>query len=226
MNDQNHVTIARDLDVEATNEITALESWAANLVVFNNETRTEVIGGLRSVKKRRAGIVEFFALMKSTTHKAWKATVSKEKSYTDILDRVERIVKDKVLVYDHAEEKKRREEQQRLQAIADRKAEQERQRLLKEAEKLKTPELKEERLEAAAAVATPVVEVAPVIEKQKGEATRKIWKARVVDPDKVPKEWWIIDEKALDAFARATKGNKEVPGVQIYDESQLSISTK
>lgn len=226
MNEQNHVTIATpDLDVEATNEITALERWSANLVVADNETRTGVIEGIKSVKKRRDEIVEFFAVMKSTAHKAWKAIVSKEKSYTDILDRVERIVKSKVLVYDDALRKKHEFERRLLQAEVDRKAEKERQRLLKESEKLKTPQLKEERLEAAAAVTAPVVEVA-VPEKQKGEATRKIWKARVIDPDKVPKEWWIIDEKALDAFAKATKGNKEVPGVQFYSEDQLAISTR
>lgn len=226
MNEQNQITIATpDLDVEATNEITALESWAANLVVENNETRTGVIEGIKSVKKRREGIVKFFALMKAAAHNAHKAIVSKEKSYTDILDRVERVVKGKVLVYDHAKEKKRLEEQRRLQAVAEENARRERERLLKEAEKLKTPELKEQRLEAAAAVAAPVVEVAPVIERQKGEATRKIWKARVVDESLIPREWLVVDTKSLDAFARATKGIKSVSGVEFYEESSLSIRT-
>ncbi len=216
-----------ELDARISVQIGDLEQFARHLVVSDSYTRSEAIDAIKKVKIRRADVVEFWKDMKAKAHAAWKGVVSNEKRYTDILDNVERLIKSQVLKHDRLQEQIRQAEQYRLQAIADRKAEQDRQRLLKEAEKLKTPELKEERLEAAAAVAAPVVEVAPVVERQKGEVTKKIWKARIVNPKEVPfPDWWKIDEKALDGFAKATKGAKPVPGVEFYEESQLSISTK
>ena len=75
----------------------------------------------------------------------------------------EQKIKSSMLTYQSQEERKRFEAQRKAQEEADKKAMAERARLEREAAKLKTPELKEQRLEMAAAVVAPVVSVASVI---------------------------------------------------------------
>lgn len=77
---------------------------------------------------------------------------------------------------------------------------------------------------AAQEVAAPIATPAPVaIEKPRGAAMRQIWKARVVDSALVPDQFKVINEKALDAYAKAMKQDAKVPGVEFYAEDSLAI---
>ena len=53
--------------------------------------------------------------------------------------------------------------------------------------------------------------------KTAGVSTRFEWRARVVDPMKVPRMFLVVDEKALAAYAKATKGKCQVDGVEFYE---------
>ncbi len=55
-----------------------------------------------------------------------------------------------------------------------------------------------------------------------GVSSRKTWKLRVVDPKKVPKEFWIIDEAALRREAVASGWNDPPTGVEYYQEESLT----
>ena len=104
----------------------------------------------------------------------------------------------------------------------------ERARLLKEAEAAERKAAAanaraEVKSEQAAAVTAPVVELAKTVEKQKGEATKTTWKARVINAAIVPREYCIPNEKELDAIAKATKGSKQIPGVEFYSDQTLSM---
>jgi hypothetical protein len=104
----------------------------------------------------------------------------------------------------------------------------ERAKLLKEAEaaerKAAAAQAKAEvQAETAAAVVAPTVQIAQAAPKEKGESTRGIWRARVINAGEVPREWLIVDEKALAAFAKATKGAKQISGVQFYEDKSLSV---
>lgn len=63
-----------------------------------------------------------------------------------------------------------------------------------------------------------------VIPKVEGQYKRSNWKARVINAELVPKEFWIINESALDKTAKLTKGEIEIPGVEFYDD--FTIVTK
>lgn len=191
--------------------------------VMSVQDRTGALEICKRIKEQKTAVVNHFAEIKSKAYSAWKAIVAKEKSYTDRLDAVERKIKSAVLVYDREQEAIRRAEQRRLQAEADERARRERERLEKEAARLKTPELKEERLAQAQAVVAPVVEVAPIAPKVEGVSTRKTWKARVVDAGQVPREFMVVNETALNAYARATKGKMPVAGVEFYEEESLAV---
>lgn len=101
-----------------------------------------------------------------------------EAYFVDTLEAARKVVKGKILNFQIAEQKRRDEEQRRLQAEADERARKEQERLQKEAAKLKTPEKAQAKLDQAAAVVAPTVEIAKV---KTGVSARRVWKAEVTD---------------------------------------------
>lgn len=124
-----------------------------------------------------------------------------------------------------ADERRKAEDARRAAEAANA---EERARLLREAEKA---ELKaaaaaakaEEKIENAATITAPCVQFAVPVTRQEGESQRVIWKARVTNQALVPREYMIVNERALDGIAKATKGALSLPGVEFYSESQISI---
>jgi hypothetical protein len=78
-------------------------------------------------------------------------------------------------------------------------------------------------LKQAANVTTAMVSAPMVVQKAEGESTRKIWKARVIDFAKLPDMYKLPNEKALNAMAVSIKGPSNIPGVEFYFESVLSV---
>jgi hypothetical protein len=125
------------------------------------------------------------------------------------------------------------EEEARAKAEAARQAAEaasaeDRARLLREAEaadrKAAAANAKAEaKAEDAAAVVAPVVQIAMAAPRQQGEATRSIWRCRVVDVAAIPREYMIPNEKALDGIAKATKGAIKIAGVEFYEEKSLAV---
>jgi len=206
--------------------IRQMETWAKELAIHTPAEYQAAIDGLKQVKTLRQGITRFFEDSKTKAHAAWKAICGNEKQFTDRLDVVEAKAKNILTAYARVEEEKRQAEQRRLQAEADEAARRERERLEKEAAKLKTPEKREERLAQAAAVVAPVVNIAPTTPAVKGTAMRKVWRARVVDAQAVPRAWLMVNDKALNAFAVSTKGAVPVKGVEFYVEDRMAVSTR
>ena len=110
----------------------------------------------------------------------------------------------------------------RLQAIEDERARKEQERLRKRAEKLKSPERTEALLDEAEAIFAPSITMVEP-EKPEGVSARTIWKAKVVDLEKVPRIWMMVNQKALDSYAQGTKGAAKVDGVEFYSEKILSV---
>ena len=211
-------------------EATGMMQWANGLTVSTQETANDAMQRLSVIKGMRKKVVDWFAPMKSAAAAAHKAIVAREKEITDVADQAEQVVKVKVMSWQQAERAKAESEQRRLQAEADERARIERARLAKEAAKLKTPELREGRLEAAAAVVAPVVTVAAPVASAAGTSVRKTWRAVLVSKDLLANagtataaSLLIFDQKAADAFARATKGSVPVPGVRFEEVESLSV---
>ncbi len=80
----------------------------------------------------------------------------------------------------------------------------------------------EAQTEQAAMAVAPVVAVATVAPKVQGVTTKKVWKYRIIDPLKIPRDYLMVDEQKLSAFARAMKGGVNIPGVELYAEDSLS----
>lgn len=149
------------------------------------------------------------------THRAWTKLIA---SFTTPLEYAAKTVKAKIIVWQEAEAEKARQEQVRLQAEADERARKERERLEKQAEKLKTPELKEQRLEQAQAVVAPVIQVAApkiAVKAQKRWTVTSVDKAvflAAAATDKNLQGFIEINQQAL-ARSKAANSQLEVPGI-------------
>lgn len=83
-----------------------------------------------------------------------------------------------------------------------------------------------ERIETLQTVAASVV--APVLEREtpkvKGVSGRRVWKFRIRDASKLPREYLLPDEKRIGAVVRAMKGDTRIEGVEVWDESDLTAA--
>lgn len=211
---------------EITGGIVRLESWAQGLVVKTEGEYVHAVETLKLAKGYRQKVVDFFAPMKKRAYDAWKGVCATEAQFTTRLDGIEKTAKAALIAYQRREEEKRLAEQRRLQAEADERARKEAERLAARAEKAEQSgkaEKAEALREEAAGISAPVIQVASATPKIEGASVRKIWKARVIDSNRVPREFLVVNEKALDAFAKATKGAVPVAGVEFYEEANMAV---
>jgi len=65
----------------------------------------------------------------------------------------------------------------------------------------------------------------PKIKAQVGTAsTRMVAKYKITDADKVPGEFWIINEKSLAAQIKA--GRRNIDGVKIWEEPEITVRSQ
>jgi len=72
-----------------------------------------------------------------------------------------------------------------------------------------------------AAKAEAAMEPAPIIPeapRTAGLTSRDNWKAEIINPQIIPREYLMPDEKKIGAVVRAAKGQITIPGVRIYNE--------
>jgi hypothetical protein len=127
------------------------------------------------------------------------------KEITRPLNEAEVFIKNKVLHYRKEQEKIRLKEEQRLEAI--RRKEQERLNRAAEKNKVEAPVLK-----------APAM---PVAKKSVGKSTfKKVWAFRVVNPQKVPRDYLVIDEWSIRQAIRS--GVREIEGVEIFQDEIMT----
>lgn len=56
-------------------------------------------------------------------------------------------------------------------------------------------------------------------------SVKKVWKWKLIDFKKVPDNYKVINEKMLNAVVKASSGNIEIPGIEIYSESNVGVRT-
>lgn len=149
----------------------------------------------------------------------------------EFLAKAESSVKTAMLRWQSEQERIRRAEEQRLAEIQ-RKAAEELQKQAVDAER-KAATLKTEKGREAAQVraeelktkAETVATIIPVVEskveKVAGITTKTVWKFRIVDAAKIPRNYLIPDEKAIGEMVRFTNGKKQIDGIEIYSEDVI-----
>lgn len=191
------------------------------------ETDYENAGtALRKIKDQVKRIKDYWLGPKTKAKAAHQEIVDREKAMLSVLNSAEAIIKANMKTYLDAVEKARRE----AEAEARRRQEEEAARLLEQA-----VTAEESGDDQAAAVNMAMAEMvsempaAPAITAPKavGISTRKVWKARITDPQKVPAyangmEIRTINMSALNSIARMSKGSANIPGVEFYEDSTIS----
>lgn len=158
--------------------------------------------------------------------KYWEDPIKKQQAALDVLKDRKNLMLDpliqtevqlKIMIGDYRikADKERAERERVARKALEDKARAEQQALAKEMESFGN-------VEAAAKVAVAPVVVPPVIlqgaPKMDGVQFRDNWKAEVMDPMAIPREYLIPDEKKLSAVAKALKGDAKVPGVRFWCE--------
>lgn len=217
---------------ELKKEITPVINAANGLIVETADQYASAGEFLKRIKGRMAQVDEvLIEPLRETKRNITQQMKNLDDIFMVQLKKAESKVKSKMLHYDRIEEEKRLKEQRRLQAEAEEKARKERERLFKAAEKLKTPELKEERIAEAEEVEAPQVTVQKEVPKVSGISTRKKWRGKVVNRVALIKFCldqsaflYLIDFKQneIDKYAQSTKGEFKMAGVEFYEESILS----
>jgi len=124
-----------------------------------------------------------------------------------------------MIAYTDMQEKKRKEDQDKL----DRQAEKKRKELEAKAE-AKRAEGKEEKAEQyeekAAEVLPPVA--APRVEKPKGISYTERYYGDVIDFKALPDEYKMVEQSKINKVMQATKGTIPIPGVKVRKERTVS----
>ena len=67
--------------------------------------------------------------------------------------------------------------------------------------------------------------VLPPEEKTEGAHYREVWDFSVIDKEKVPKKFMVVNEQMLREFAKATKGSIKVAGVKFFSRKQMVVKS-
>ena len=201
---------------------------ARELTITTHEDYDKGTDYLKEVKTRIKAVKEYWKGPKEAANAAHKELVAKETQMLKPLQEAESIIKKAMLAYTTEVERKRREaeeaarkareaEVRRLEAIAAKAEEQ---------GDTDTAEVMRDMAEEV-----PIGEIAAAAAPTaKGVSVRTTWKARVIDPKAVPAyfegmELREINMTALNNIAKWRNGEAQIPGVEFYKDSTMSVRT-
>jgi hypothetical protein len=220
-------------------------SWAdkaRGLAVTDKQSCENASYLLRSVKTLRGQVQAWFAPHLSAAMETKRKAEAARKGLADEQARIEQplmdaeaVLKRSLLDYEAKEERARLAEEQRLQAEANRRAEE---ITLAAAAALELEANGNAEMLAEAAdileqpIEAPVVSVAKQTAKVQGVTYRDNWKAHptvnvrdlaaAVAAGKVPENFLTVNMTAINQFARATQGAQPVAGVRFFNDRQIA----
>lgn len=125
----------------------------------------------------------------------------------------EQILRSKVAVYYREKQEAARREEERLRKLAERRNEKAVLRAVARGEELPPPVIPMPSIAAPAKTTRTATGSAVTM--------RKVWKWRVLDEAQIPREYFTLDEKKLNAVVKA--GLREIPGVEVYETEEVTV---
>ncbi|MFA5284456.1 MAG: hypothetical protein WC347_02555 [Smithellaceae bacterium] len=192
--------------------------------IQTNEDYIRASDILLIIKEIRKKIDATFKPIKQKMDAAKNEVLDQERAAVRPLAEAEAYIKPLIAGYMAEQERRRKEEENRLREIA-RKEEEERQ--LQAAIQAEAEGQKEE----AEAIISAPVQAAPVvvpktIPKVAGVTMVKQWKFRIVDAAKVPRQYLIVDEQKIGAVVRALKDQANISGVEVFCVDSISAGRR
>jgi len=190
---------------------------AGFIVVNSQNTLNRANDFLKDIKAFLKHLDDFFDENINRLHKAHKEAKAQKTHFEEPPKKALAIVREEIRKYLVGQEKIRRE--------AEEKARQEKEKKFEEARELERTGDEESARhirDETTAVGTPL----PPVIKAEGTHLRKHWTWQVVDIDKVPKEYFVIDALKINSIVRAMKGKTNIPGIRAFQESTVATRIK
>jgi len=206
-----------DIDTKQIEEkALAIPNQAKALTVIDNKTMETANSFKITIKTMIKEVDSFFEPFEKQAFQMHRALTSKHKEINTPLLEADQYITGQVKVYLKKVEEKRQAEEIRLRDIA-RKEEEER-RLMEAIELEKEGNVEE----AQAVISEPMNIVTPTVKmdipKVDGRLYRTVWKWKIVDMAKIPREFLTTDDIKINGVVRALKGATSISGVAVYEE--------
>jgi hypothetical protein len=154
--------------------------------------------------------------------RAHRAVLDAQKNLTEPLKKAQGAIKSEIGRWTIEQEKIRRERERVAMELARKREEEERLRMAVVAEEEgASRETVEEILETKEPPLVPTIpETNP---KVSGVSTRKVWKWRLVDEEKIPREYMMLNERLIQAAISKWGDKANIPGVEVYQDVSVSV---
>lgn len=193
----------------------AVAQKATALAITTPEAYTvagEEIIRLAAERRRR---VEFFAPMKSAAHEAHRQICAKEKEALDPLDRATKALESGIRDFRAEQERIRAERQKQIDAEADARMAEEREKKAQELEAMGRTE-SAARVRASDAIPVARTQVDAAIPAVAGLSFAEGFDFEITDAALVPRELCSPDAKAIRAYIRIYQERSKIPGVRVF----------
>jgi hypothetical protein len=196
--------------------------------IGSHEQYSGIADYLKTIKAFQRRVTDFFKPHKDRVLAAHRALCDDERKALDPALNDELACKRLMLAWDSEQDRLRREEERRRQEQAQRDAEerriQEAAALEREAQASGDAGLLDEALEmmeqpVVAAAIAPVEKATP---KVQGIAYKEIWKFRITDVNRIPREYLKVDDVKIGGVVRSMKGATKIPGIECYPEKTVA----
>lgn len=209
-------------------DATAALDYVKALEVTDQQTLNMANKAVVRIGVIKKGIIAYFKEPKTLADAAHKAIVKKEKEALEPLIAADIILKPKIGTYVREQMRIKEEaERKRLAEIEDKEKEQE--KALKEAAELenrgKLKEAQARLVEAEKMEDDETKEIAlPQAPVMSGTHTVTYTKWRLIDEEKVPRKWFILNTVGIDAAVQKFKMQTKIPGIEVYEETDVRRS--
>ena len=217
------------METQLKDEVSVVERAAQEISVRTEEEYVGATEFTKRVKATAKKVEDFWEAMRKSSYDAYKAVNDHKAQMLKPLKNAESVLKQKMAEYLDEVEKRRREAEEAARQAA-----------MEEAER-KMAEAREAELEGDFDRADEAMAEAEVMEqasftmtvpkedfKVDGVVKRKDWEIVAIDPEKVPVDVAGIvirpvDERAVLALIKATKGKVVIPGVEYRETVSIAV---
>jgi hypothetical protein len=204
-------TIGNDLATESI----ALADRVSVGAIATVEDLAAAVDARAQLGAMRQRVTSYFEPLKRMAHQLHKALCDKENAILKPIDTSDRMIAAAMSAYKAEQDRARRarevEEQARVQRAQEAAALAEAAALERQGESALAAAVVEDALTAPPPV---VVEPDPI--RDTGAKFRRVWKYRIVDAARVPRDFLKLDDVKIGAYVRAMKSSGDIPGVDIY----------
>lgn len=210
-------------------EVSVYEAKALRMVVASDEDFSLAGEATKAVKRMQKKVTEYWEPLRVSAKKTYDDVLARKKEMISPLESAEKILKAKMAAYSNEQRRKQREREEAMRRLAQAEVE----RKLEEAAQAEAAG-DTAAVEYAMAEAEVMDDVAKggkagaAVPKAAGISTSKAWKITSIDITQVPVEIAgaiirPVDEKAVMALIKATKGSIKIPGIVYEETTNISV---